>query len=176
MKSRTVPSIIGLLLIIILFFSGCGYHLRGFGDALPKDVNTIAIASFINETYEADMEVLLSLSLAEEFSKARRLTVVAPEEADLLLTGFINSFSSNPVAFSSADEAVSYRVESTVDVTLKVRHSGEVIWKGKGLKEIEDYQSLPGDVESTEINRDIAKRTVASELAEIIYDRVFEGF
>lgn len=159
-----------------IFLTGCGYHLRGFGDVLPEDVETIAIIPFTNETYETDMENLLSRSLAEEFSKARRLRVVDEGEADLILAGVIKSYSNRPVSFSSSDVAQDYRVEVTVDVTLKRRDGKGVIWKGKGIKEVEDYKSEPGDVDLTESNEEEARGRVADELAELIYDRVFEGF
>ncbi len=165
-----------ILIFSFLILNNCGYHLRGFGDTLPEDTKTIAIINFENETFEADIGPFLLQSLAEEFSKSRRLRIVDDSDADLIVSGIISSFSENPVSFSSSDQTTDYRIEMKVDVTLRRRDEGEVIWKGKGLSEIEDYSSEPGNIDITERNRNNAKRVVADELAELIYDRVFEGF
>ncbi len=170
------PVLLVLGLSITLVLSGCGYHLRGFADTLPPDIETIALIPFENETYETDLETFLSQSLAEEFSKARRLKVVPEEEADVVLTGVIKSYTNRPVSFAASDVAREYRTEVAVDVTLKRRPGGEVIWKGKGLREVKDYTADPEDVDLTETNEREARRQVAEELAELIYDRVFEGF
>ncbi len=154
---------------------GCGYHLRGFGDALPEDLHTITIAPFGNRTYETNLATLIEGSLAEEFSKTRRLKVVS-EGGDLLLEGEVLSYSNSPKSFSSSDLARDYRVEVVVDVVLKRVDADEVIWKGKGLKEVEDYSVDPGNINEAEISREAAKEEIADELAELIYDRVFEGF
>jgi len=167
---------ISSLFFSVLVLSGCGYHLRGFGDSLPEDAETIAVRHFANETFEADMEPLLLQSLAEEFSRSRRLRVVPETSADLIVSGIITSFTESPVSFSSADQTTDYRIEVRVDVTLRKRGEGEVLWKGKGLSEIEDYRSEPGNIDVTEKNRLDAKKIVAADLAELIYDRVFEGF
>lgn len=166
-----LPVLCGLFLL-----SGCGYHLRGFSDSLPEDVETITVSPFVNETHEPDIETLLSVSLAEEFSKTRRLKVVYGEEADLVVSGTVRSFNNTPVSFSAADVAGEYRIEVSVDVTLKRRDNDDVLWKGKGLRESVDYQAVAGNVELTQANREDAKKSVAQELAELIYDRIFEGF
>lgn len=169
-------SLIKTALVCILLLQGCGYHLRGFGDALPEDVKTIHIANFENKNYEVNIGTLIEDALAEEFSRTRRLKVVAEGEADLLLSGKIMSFENEAMAFSSSDVARDYRVKVVIDVTLKRISTDDVIWKGKNLKETEDYNAVPSDVNAAEMNKEEAKEVVARELAEIIYDGVFEGF
>ncbi|MBE9505137.1 MAG: hypothetical protein IME96_13285 [Proteobacteria bacterium] len=168
--------VLKLLVISILLLQGCGYHLRGFGDTLPSDVKTVAILPFDNKTFEADMATLLESSLAKEFSRVKRLSVVPEDQADALLTGSISSFENRPVSFSSADQVRDYRVEVTVDVRLKYRQREEILWTGKGLREVKDYKVEPGNEDLAEINKNEAKETVADELAELIVDRIFEGF
>jgi len=165
-----------LLFLSLFILNSCGYHLRGFGDTLPEDAETIAVIPFVNKTFEAPFGPLLLQALAEEFSKSRRLRVVDESEADLIVSGIIRSFSESPVSFSSSDQTTDYRIDVKVDVLLRKRYEGEVVWKGKGLSAIEDYSSEPGNIDVTEISRNNAKKIVAEELAELIYDSVFEGF
>lgn len=169
-------NIVKTVIISLLFLAGCGYHLRGMGDTLPDDLKTIAISPFANESYESDLGPLLDLAIAEEFSKTKRLKIVPEGEADLLLTGVIMSYKNRPVSFSSSDLARDYRVEITADVLLKKRVGEEVLWKGKGIKEVADYSVTPGDVGLAEERRDAAKEEVSDEMAELIYDTIFEGF
>ena len=165
-----------LLVLSILLLQGCGYHLRGSGDTLPPDVKTVAILPFDNKTFEADIATLLELSLANEFSRVKRLSVVPEDQADALLTGSITSFKNRPVSFSSADQVNDYRVEVTVDVKLKYREGEEILWSGKGLREVKDYKVEPGNEDLAEINESESKEVVAVELAELIVDSIFEGF
>ena len=175
-RSLSTRLLQSLLFFIFLFTCACGYHLRGVGQNLPKEIKTIGLSPFANDTFEGDLEILLSEALAEEFSKTKRLTVTDVASADVILGGNIRSYSSRPVSFSSSDVVQDYRVEVSVDVVLKRKESGELIWKGKNLKQIKDYRAEPGNVELSEENRSAAKRSVAAELAEMIYDRIFEDF
>jgi len=143
---------------------------------LPGDITTIAIVPFGNNSLEADMETLISSSLYEEFSKTKRLKIVPEEEAHAVLSGVITSMTNKAASFSSTDVATDYRLTITLDVTFKRKGEDRVIWKGKGLSEIMDYKADAGDVDATEINRTEAKQELAAEVAELIYDRIFEGF
>ena len=163
------------LIATFIFFAGCGYHLRGGGDTLPEDVRTVALTPFVNNTYDAEMELLISSALSAEFSTGRRLVVFPEAKADTVLTGTLISIDDRPVSFSSSDVAAEYRITVRLDVLLS-RKDGDVIWKGKGLSEVEDYQSVPGDVEATEKNRYKARQRLAAEMADLIYERLFEGF
>ena len=164
-----------LLSAILIFFSGCGYHLRGGGDTLPEDVRTVALIPFENKTYDAEIELLLSSALSAELSKGSRLTLVLKPEADAIVSGTVLSIKDTPVSFSSNDVASEYRITVKVDVVL-TRSGGDVVWKGKGIEEVADYQSFPGNIEETEKNRDEARQKLAVEMAVLIYDRLFEGF
>ncbi len=164
-----------ILVVMLSIFQGCGYHLRGAGDALPEDVRTLAISNFKNNTYEADMETLISVSLSEEFSRSKRLLMVSETDADLILEGTITSFRNSPVSFSSSDVATDYRLELTIDLTLK-RNGGDLMWSDRGVKEMTDYKSVPGNLAITQTNMDEAKSVLAKDMAEFIYEKVFEGF
>ena len=159
----------------LIFFSGCGYHLRGGGDTLPEDVRTVALIPFVNKTYDAEIELLLSSALAAEFSKGTRLTLVSELEADAIVSGLVLSIKDAPVSFIESDVASEYRITLKVDVVL-TRENGDIIWKGKGVEEVADYQSVLGNIEETGMNRDAARGKLALEMADRIYDRMFEGF
>jgi outer membrane lipopolysaccharide assembly protein LptE/RlpB len=163
------------LCIALIFVTGCGYHLRGGGDALPEDIRTVALISFVNKTYDAEIELLISSALSAELSKGSRLDLVPEPEADAIVSGTVLSIKDTPVSFSSSDVASEYRITVKVDVVL-TRSGGNVIWKGKGIEEVADYQSVPGNIEETERNRDEARQKLAVEMADLIYDRLFEGF
>ncbi len=97
------------------------------------------------------------------------------DEADIILEGTITSIRNSPLSFSSSDVATDYRLELTVDISLK-RHGGDFMWNDRGVKEITDYKSVPGNVEITQSNMDEAKSVLVGKMAEFIYEKVFEGF
>ena len=142
---------------------------------MPEDVRSVALTSFVNNTYDAEIELLISSALSGEFSKGSRLTVLPEEKADTIITGTILSIDDRPVSFSASDVAAEYRLTVRLDAMLS-RKGGDVIWKGKGLSEVEDYQSVPGDVEATEKNRYEARQRLAAEMADLVYESLFEGF
>ena len=141
-----------VVFIIISALTGCGYHLRGSGDALPEDVKTLAIVNFKNNTYEADVESLISVALSNEFSRSRRLAMVSEADADLILKGSIIAFKNSPVSFSSSDVATDYRLQITLDISLK-RKDGDELWRDKSVVETADYKSLAGNVAVTQSKR-----------------------
>ena len=188
---------LGLLLLAPLL--ACGYQLGGAGTTIPAGARTIGIQLFRTHVRETGLEVHLRRAIEEEFRRRGVLRVVAPADADLVLSGDIRRFTDVPVAFSATDEAVQYQTVIQVGMRLVERATGRVVHETKALQESQDFgaetrvviTSSPRFQRGTIDGRDLANLTnvqigearrqaAAAELldtlARDIYEQAMEGF
>ncbi len=172
-RSRSLRGVV--LFLALLLFSGCGYSLKGQVNSLPEEIKSVALLTFENKTDDADIELRLAAAIAEEFSKSKLLQIEPEETSHAILRGVVLSLSDRPVSFTSSDTATDYRLEMKAEATLK-RQDDEVVWKGKNLREGQDYKAEPGDVELTRNRREEAEELLVRKMAELIHDSLVEGF
>lgn len=159
----------------VLFLSGCGYHLAGRSSSLPPDVKRIAIPLFSNKTLRADIENQFTNALLDEFTKGKKVEVVKEDEADAVVQGFINSFETVPISFTTGDEVKEYRVIVRLEVSLVKKSDGSVLWKDKGINYFVEYENKP-DIAVSEAYRDAAVKRIAVDVARQLYSNILEGF
>jgi len=125
---------------------GCGYRFAGRGTNVPATARTISIELFRNTSREKGLEVELQRAIVQEFRRRGNLEVVAPGEGDLVLTGSIRRFWSNPVAFSATLEAVEFQSNLLVSLKLAERASNKVLYENPALQETTDFGAVTGTV------------------------------
>ena len=163
-----------LYIFCLFFLWGCGYQLVGKETHLPPGVTSVAIPTFINQTYEPGIETPLTQAFLREFIQDRRVKVVDRKEADSILEGIIKSFYILSVSYDKSGYALEYQTTVVMDITLKKRN-GEVLWKEKDLIEKEWYRTNPSVI-ATEDNKVNAIQQTARSLAERIRNRFFYNF
>ena len=127
----------------------CGYHFAGTGNRLPAEVHTISLGPIRNMTREVGIEKALAESLEDEVTSHGRLTVVPLGGGDAELSGIVREYTSRPVSYSSRDEALQYAVIMSVDLELRRRDNGKLLWKTVGQRARQDYSAVPGVVVTT---------------------------
>jgi len=133
-------------LAVAMLVAGCGYRLAGTGTNVPKTARTISIEGFRNASREKGLEIELQRAIEQEFRRRGDLEVVDPGEGDLVLTGSIRRFWSNPVAFSATLEAVQFQSNLLVSLKLSERATKTVLYQNPGLTETTDFGALTGTV------------------------------
>src|ERR1043165_4538234 len=94
--------------ILLLVLSGCGYHVSGHADLLPKNIKTIAVPAFGNVTTRHKLADRISAEVTREFIQRTRYAVVAdPAKADAVLPGPVTNFVSYPTTYDSATSRAS---------------------------------------------------------------------
>ena len=127
-----------------LLCGGCGYHVAGRGDALPKNIKTIAIPAFGNATPLYHLADRLPADIAREFiSRTRYRVVTEPSAADAVLTGAVIRYYS----YATTYDPVSFRASSalvSVSISLKLtdRATGKVIYS-RDLDAHDRYELSP---------------------------------
>ncbi|MCX7982505.1 MAG: LPS assembly lipoprotein LptE [Syntrophales bacterium] len=158
-------TLVGTVLAIIV---GCGYQF-GTGEVNSKDVVlSIYVAPFENRTREAYLHNFLRNALVDWFIKATRFRVVTrEEEADLTLEGKIRLMHTLPVSYRSGNLAAEEKVHVSMEVTLKDRRTGRIIWEEKNMTGEQEYSVA--DPNRREDSRRAALIKLAHDLGERIY-------
>jgi len=135
------------LFLAFLTFIGCGYHFSGKGEAFPKDVNSIYVATFVNSSKNVGLEKEISSALRSEFRRRGRVRLVNQlDQADAILSGVVRSLNANVVSVNASDEVLQYQAILVVDMTLRRRSPNELLWRTGGSRIKETYVGARGAV------------------------------
>jgi len=122
-RMKSCPTLLAALVALTL--SGCGYHVSGKGDLMPKDVHTIYVAPFDNMTSHYRLTDAIPEAISRELmARTRYQLVKRPEDADAVLKGAVISFGSFAIMTdSNTGRAVALQVSARIQVTLTGRAS-----------------------------------------------------
>ena len=135
MNTRLAP-----LALILAALAGCGYHVSGHGDLMPKTVKTIAIQPFGNLTTRYKLARTLPSDIGREFISRTRYKIVSdPNQADAVLTGTLNNFVAYPTISANGRSTVVEAIV-TLRVTLTNRATGAVLFTRNGAEFRERYE------------------------------------
>jgi outer membrane lipopolysaccharide assembly protein LptE/RlpB len=154
--------------------AGCGYQMVGKETHVPPGINSIAIPTFVNQTFEPGIEVPFTQGFLREFIQDRRVKVVGRDEADSVLEGIIKSFQLSSVSYDQSGIALEYQTTVVIDLTLK-KKTGEIIWVEKNLSDSRFYRTSRNILVS-ESNKAAAIQSLAKFMAERIRNRFFYNF
>lgn len=160
--------------LIIILLTGCGYQWVGKETHVPPGINSVAIPTFVNKTFEPGIEIPFTQAFLREFIKDRRVKVVDRSQADSILEGVIKSFAIYSISYDPSNYALEYQTTIVVDLTLR-RRTGEVLWTEKDFAETRYYRAS-SNVLANEANKAIAIQETGRFIAERIRNRFFYQF
>jgi outer membrane lipopolysaccharide assembly protein LptE/RlpB len=132
-----------LPLVLALGTAGCGYHVAGHADLMPKNIQTIAIPAFGNlTTGRAKLSRLITADVSREFISRTHYTIVTqPEQADAVLVGVLSNFNSFPIISDPVSgRSTGIQVVAVLQVTLTDRHTGKTIFSRPTYEYRERYE------------------------------------
>ncbi len=141
---------------------------------LPPGITSIAIPTFINQTFEPGIEIPFTRGFLREFIQDRRVKVVSRNEADSILEGSIKLFRIYSVSYDRSGVAQEYQTTVVIDLTLR-RKNGEVIWTQNDFSDSRVYRTSY-NVLVSESNRAAAIQALGKFMAESIRNRFFYHF
>jgi hypothetical protein len=165
--------------VCALTLAGCGYRPVARGEAPAGTAAhaagsmrpSLAIPLFANRSTEIGLESLFANTFIDTFGRSQALRVTSrPENADLVLEGKISSVAYSSTAYFNINRSVVRRVTIRVEVQLKRRSTGKVIWKDQGLVQ-EDY-TIDQTYQEGEALKDMGVRRGAVTLARKMLDKV----
>jgi outer membrane lipopolysaccharide assembly protein LptE/RlpB len=162
------------LTFFAVLMAGCGYQMVGKETHVPPGINSIAIPTFVNQTFEPGIEVPFTQGFLREFIQDRRVKVVGRNEADSVLEGVIKSFQIYSVSYDRSGIALEYQTTVVIDLTLR-KKTGEILWMEKDLSDSRVYRTSYNILVS-ESNKAAAIQSLARFMAERIRNRFFYNF
>jgi outer membrane lipopolysaccharide assembly protein LptE/RlpB len=162
------------LIIWIGLLVGCGYQMVGKETHVPSGLNSVAIPTFVNQTFEPGIEVPITQGFLREFILDKRVKVLNRSEADSVLEGVIKSFYITSVAYDRSGLATEYQTSIVIDLTLRKR-TGEVLWVIKDFSETNWYRAS-SMVLASESNKEAAIQQLGRFVAERLRSRFFYDF
>lgn len=156
--------------------AGCGYHVSGHADLMPKNIKTIAIPAFGNITTRYQLARLLPAEITREFiSRTRYVIVTDLNQADAVLSGTVINFAFYPTVNDPVSgRATAAQAVVTLHLILTDRATGAVLFSRPGAEFRERYEisvdpTAYFDESGTamqRLSRDVARSVVTGILEE----------
>ncbi|HUT99478.1 MAG TPA: LPS assembly lipoprotein LptE [bacterium] len=158
-------------LVALVLTAGCRYT---FSPNLPPGIESVAVPTVANATFEYGIEQELTAAIIEELLVNSPLTVAPEARADSLLLVTITSYVTRAVAYD-VEEAVKKR-ELTVELEVVFRDldAKRDLWRDTSLSERVTYYDVEtGAGSGTEAE---AYTESVNLLAQRVVDRIVEGW
>ncbi len=161
-------------IICVVLLSSCGYQMVGKETHVPPGLNSIAIPTFKNQTFEPGIEIPFTQAFLREFIQDKRINVVGRSEASCALEGIVKFFTIYSVSYDRSGFTLEYQAYVTLDITLKDR-TGKVLWQEKDFTERTWFRASSSGL-INEANKQAAIQEAAGLIAGRIRNRFFYNF
>jgi hypothetical protein len=155
---------------------GCGYHTTGSSSVLPKEVRSIAVMPWGNNTNQYKLANLMAEAMSREFISRTRYNVVAdPSKADAVLTGTVVNLFSNATVL---DPATGRGTGAQVLVQTQVRltgKDGKVLFFRPNL-EFRDRYEISVDPKQYLDESQATLERISRDVARAVVSAVLESF
>ncbi len=151
--------------------AGCGYRPSGTlsESALPR----LHVAPFANHTMRPGVHTLVGAAVLRRLQIDRRLTLVSEPQAEAVLTGAVNAYENEAVAYEQAEIGRRFRVRLFVTATVTDRRGGPVVTHELAGEAF--YTAGSGVTGTRAAEEDAAQRAasdVATRLVSVLIDEL----
>jgi outer membrane lipopolysaccharide assembly protein LptE/RlpB len=164
-------------MILAASTSGCGYHVAGRSNSLPKSIRVIAVPALENKTASYRIEQRLTTATVHEFLAKTSYRVVSnPANGDAVLRGKVLSVEAAPLLFDTATaRATTMLVTVKCEVTLEERETGKILYHSDNFLFRNQYE-ISTDVKSFFEEQDPALDRLAQDFAARLVAAVTENY
>jgi len=168
---------LAVLTASLLLPAGCGYHIAGKADLLPKSIQTIYIPAFSNNTVRYRLAERLAQAVTREFiSRTRYQIVYDANEADAILRGGVMNIFAFPTTFDTeTGRAAGIQMNVILQVNLVERVTGKVLYTNPGMDIRERYEISIDPVAYFE-ESDTALDRLGKQVASSVVSAILESF
>lgn len=165
------------LLPLLLLIAGCGYHVAGKADLLPKEVGTIAVPAFENVTTRYRLNQEMAGAVTREFIRRTRYRIVPkPEDADAILYGAVVNYNAYPTTLDSSNGRTAGMLTIVVlDVRLVEEGTGKLLYRNAGLTVQGRYEISTDQARYFE-ESDTSLQRVSHDVAQTLVSAILEDF
>src|SRR6202795_3380459 len=121
---------------------GCGYHVAGHNNSLPKTIHVIAVTALENKTTSYRIEQKLTAATVHEFLARTQYKVVSnPADGDAVLRGRVVSLEAVPLLFdTTSGRATTMLITVRCEVTLKQTATDKVLYHADNFMFRSEYE------------------------------------
>jgi outer membrane lipopolysaccharide assembly protein LptE/RlpB len=171
------------LMTTALWSAGCGYHVAGKSDALPKSIHVIAVPALENKTTSYRIEQRLTTATVHEFLAKTPYKVVSdPANGDAVLRGKVLSLEAVPLLFDTATgRATAMLVILKCEITFEERETGKILYHTdnfifRNQYEISTDANNPSSIKNFFEEQDPALGRMAQDFAARLVAAVVENY
>jgi outer membrane lipopolysaccharide assembly protein LptE/RlpB len=160
-----------------LILAGCGYHVAGRADTLPREVRTIAIPAFENQTTRYRLTQWMPEALTVELlSRSRYRVVPEANGADAVLRGVVLSQQVSPLIFDPASGRASMvQLYLRMQLQLQDQRSGKMLYSNDNVEYRARYE-IAVDQRAYFDESEAAMQRLSREVARSVVSQILEGF
>src|SRR5215467_3570520 len=164
-------------LAVSALLDGCGYHVAGRSEALPKNIHVIAVPALENKTTSYRIEQRLTAATVHEFLAKTPYRVTSdPSGGDAVLRGKVLSLEALPLLFDTlTGRATTMLVSVKCEVTFEERETGKVLYHTDNFLFRNQYE-ISTDVKSFFEEQDPALDRLAQDFAARLVAVVTENY
>jgi outer membrane lipopolysaccharide assembly protein LptE/RlpB len=170
-------------MLVTGLLAGCGYHVAGRSEALPKSIHVIAVPALENKTSSYRIEQKLTSATIHEFLAKTSYRVVSdPANGDAVLRGKVLSLEAVPLLFDTATgRATAMLITVKCEVTFEERETGKVLYHTdnfvfRNQYEISTDVTNPNAIKSFFEEQDPALDRLAQDFATRLVSAVTENY
>lgn len=168
--------LIFVIILLPLFYCGCGYHFSPGGEHIDKNIRTVFVENFKNQTSEASIENYIRNAIINAFRKRSRFDLAdSKKTSDAYISGSVNRSDISHLSYTSTDVAKEDKVNLVLKITFKKTGNNEIIWTNSNFTGEEAFL-VNSDPNRTERNRKNALKKLADDMAERAYRNIMSGF
>ena len=171
--------------LFVAALCGCGYHVAGKSDSLPKSIHVIAVPALENKTTSYRIEQRLTTATVHEFlAKTPYRVVPNPANGDAVLRGKVLSLEAvpllfdntvNPITQAPTGRATAMLVTLKCEVTFEERETGKILYHTDNFIFRNQYE-ISTDVKSFFVEQDPALDRLAQDFAARLVAAVTENY
>lgn len=175
-----------VIVIFMLFSTGCGYRLHSAGEPVGIEIRSLAIPLMTSTSSSLGFEGDFTTTIREEFISHSSVPLVPRDEAQMVLLGNIRQIETIPLTYdinqTEVDNKDTYyevtdsrRLKIRLDAKLVERGTGRVLWEERGMEEKARFY-VTTDPMTNRYNQKKALKEIAKRLSDRIYLRTMERF
>jgi len=166
-----------LMSLIAIVQAGCGYHVAGHNNSLPKSIHVIAVVALENKTTSYRIEQKLTSATVHEFLARTPYKIVSnAADGDAVLRGKVVSVEAVPLLFDTqSGRATTMLVTVKCEVSLTESATDEVLYHSENFVFRNEYE-ISTDVPSFFEEQDPALDRLAQDFARKLVAAVIENY
>jgi outer membrane lipopolysaccharide assembly protein LptE/RlpB len=165
------------LIAAAVLAAGCGYHVAGRSDSLPKSIHVLAVPALENKTASYRIEQKLTEATVHELLAKTQYRVTSnPAQSDAVLRGTVISVEAVPLLFETATgSATTMLVTVKCAISLTETSTQKVIYQTDNFLFRNEYE-ISTDAKSFFEEQDPALERLARDFAARLVAAVTENY